>query len=254
MATMAESGTGQLDLGLVIKELFAVLGRNIVTFLVLTVILVGIPSLLSGYMQMSLLGHGRLFDWRATAVGLLAGLGSLILQGTIIYGTVTDLNGKPASLSDCLSIGLRSFLPVLAIGILLGIAVGCGMVLLIVPGLMLLVAWAVTIPAYVVEQTGIFAAFGRSAELTRGNRWRIFGLFVLYFVVLIIVEAVFGLFGTASKLAAGGSISLVTAMVVTPLISIANGVIGAVGAAVLYVELRRVRDGVGPQGLAAVFD
>jgi len=254
MAAMSEVTTGQLDLGVVIKELFAVLGRNFVTFLILTVILVGLPSLLSGYLQMSLLGQGRLFDWRASASGLLAGLGALILQGTVIYGAVTDLNGKRATLGASLSIGLRSFLPLLGIGILFGIAVGVGFVLLVVPGLMLLVAWAVAIPAYVVERPGIIAAFGRSAELTRGNRWRIFALFLLYFVALIIVEAVFGVFGTASKLAAGGSVPLLTAMVVTPLIAIANGLIGAVGAAVLYVELRRVRDGVGPQNLAAVFD
>src|SRR3954463_2816099 len=88
MSAMGET-TGQLDLGKVIRELFAVLGRNFVTFLILTVILVGIPSLLSGYLQMSLLRMDHLFDWRATAAGLLAALGSLVLQGTIIYGTVT---------------------------------------------------------------------------------------------------------------------------------------------------------------------
>jgi hypothetical protein len=253
MTAMTETA-GELDMGRVIQDLFGVLGRNFVTFLILAVILVGLPGLLSGYMQMTLLGQGHLFDWRATLVGFAPALGALILQGTIIYGTVTDLNGKRAALGDCLSIGLRSFLPLLGIGILFGLAVFLGCILLIVPGLMIGMAWCVAIPSYVIEQPPLLASFGRSADLTRGNRWRIFALFIVYFVALIIVEALTGVFGTASRLAAGGGIPMLQAMVMTPILAVINGMIGATGAAVLYVELRRIRDGVGPAGLAAVFD
>jgi hypothetical protein len=253
MTTMSETA-GQLDMGRVIQDLFGVLGRNFVTFLILAVILVGLPGLLSGYMQMSLLGQGHLFDWRATLVGFVPALGALILQGTIIYGTVTDLNGKRAALGDCLSIGLRSFLPLLGIGILFGLAVGVGLILLIVPGLMIAMAWCVAVPAYVVEQPPLLESFGRSAELTRGNRWRIFALFIVYFVAVIIVEALTGVFGMASRIASGGGMPMLQTMVLIPIIAVVNGLIGATGAAVLYVELRRIRDGIGPAGLAAVFD
>jgi hypothetical protein len=253
MPTMSETA-GQLDMGRVIQDLFGVLGRNFVTFLILAVILVGLPGLLSGYMQMSLLGQGHLFDWRATLVGFVPALGALILQGTIIYGTVTDLNGKRAALGDCLSIGLRSFLPLLGIGILFGLAVGVGLILLIVPGLMIAMAWCVAVPAYVVEQPPLLESFGRSAELTRGNRWRIFALFIVYFVAVIIVEALTGVFGMASRIASGGGMPMLQTMVLIPIIAVVNGLIGATGAAVLYVELRRIRDGIGPAGLAAVFD
>jgi len=253
MTTMSEAG-GQLDMGRVIQDLFGVLGRNFVTFLVLALILVGLPGLLAGYVQMNLLGQGHLVDWRASLMSFVPLLGGLILQGTIIYGAVTDMNGKRAALGDCLSIGLRSFLPLLAIGILLGLAVVLGCILFIVPGLMIAMAWCVAVPSYVIEQPPLLESFGRSAELTRGNRWRIFALFIVYFVAFIIIEAVFGIFGTASRLAAGGGIPLMQAIVLTPLISVASAMIGATGAAVLYVELRRIRDGVGPAGLAAVFD
>jgi len=241
-------------MGRVIQDLFGVLGRNFVTFLVLALILVGLPGLLAGYVQMNLLGQGHLVDWRASLMSFVPLLGGLILQGTIIYGAVTDMNGKRAALGDCLSIGLRSFLPLLAIGILLGLAVVLGCILFIVPGLMIAMAWCVAVPSYVIEQPPLLESFGRSAELTRGNRWRIFALFIVYFVAFIIIEAVFGIFGTASRLAAGGGIPLMQAIVLTPLISVASAMIGATGAAVLYVELRRIRDGVGPAGLAAVFD
>jgi hypothetical protein len=245
---------GQLDMGKVIQELFAVLGRNFVTFLVLTLILVGLPALLSGYLQMTYMRAGNPLAWQPLLGGLAVGVGGLILQGTVIYGTVTDLNGKPASLGASLSVGLASFLPLLGLGILMYLAVFCGFILLVVPGFLLLVAWIVAVPAYVAERPGIFAAFGRSAELTRGNRWRIFALLIVYFVAVVIVEALTGVFGNASRIASGAGVPMTQAMILTPLISIASGLLTSTGAAVLYVELRRIRDGVGPAGLAAIFD
>jgi hypothetical protein len=246
---------GQLDIGRVIQQLFSVLGRNFLNFLVLAIILTGLPTLLVGILQLNFLRGGQIINWQTILGGVVSLLAGLILQGTVIYGTVTDLNGRRATLGESLSIGLRSFLPLLGIGILFGVAVACGMILLIVPGIMMLVAWCVAVPAYVVEQTSLFGAFGRSAELTRGNRWRIFALFVLYLVASIIVEALLGVFSTAGSLAAGGTgITFARAIIFTPLISVATALLATTGGAVLYVELRHVRDGVGPAGLAAIFD
>jgi hypothetical protein len=248
------SASGKLDIGRVIQQLFAVLGRNFVTFLVLSIILVGLPAVVTGYLQLTYLTAGQTFSWQTVLGALVTGLGALILQGTVIYATVTDLNGRRASIADCLSIGLRSFLPLLGIGILWYLAILCGLVLLIVPGLMILVAWAVCIPAYVAERPTLTGSFGRSAQLTRGNRWRIFALMILYFVALIIVEAVLGVFGAAGRVAEGGGMPFLQAIIVTPIVSVANAMIGATGTAVLYVELRRIRDGVGAESLASIFD
>jgi len=245
---------GALDIGRVIQQLFRVLGRNFVTFLALAVLLAGIPAILLGLLQMNVMARGQLFAWQSLLGSLVAGLFGLILQGTVIYGTVTDLNNRRAGVVDCLSVGLRSFLPLLGIGILLYAAIIAGTMLLIVPGLMLAVAWCVAVPAYVVEQTSLFGAFGRSAELTRGNRWRIFGLFIIYFVAFLILELVTGMFGSVARMSSGGGFSLMQVVVVRPLLGIGAALIGTVGAAVLYVDLRQIKDGVGPEGLAAIFD
>jgi len=246
--------SAKLDMGRVIQQLFAVLGRNFATFAILSLILTGIPAVVVGFLQLTYLKAGSPFAWQSFVGGLVAGLAALILQGTIIYGTVTDLNGRRPNVADSLSVGLRSFLPVLGIGILWYAAIVFGMVLLVVPGLMILVAWAVCIPAYVAERPTLTGAFGRSAQLTRGNRWRILGLMLLYFIVLVIIEALLGVFSNASRLAAGGTLPFLQTIVFVPLLSVANALVGAVGTAVLYVELRRIRDGVGAESLAAIFD
>src|SRR3546814_14393610 len=53
--------------------------------------------------------------------------------------------------------------------------------------------WAVVAPALVEERTGVFGAFGRSRELTKGARWKVFGLELILLVAMWIVTLVFGL-------------------------------------------------------------
>jgi hypothetical protein len=250
---------GKLDIGRVIQETFAVLGRNFVTFLILAVLLTGIPTAIVYGVQGNVTTGGlavsvatRVFSSLIGAV--IAALCGLILQGTIIYGTVSDLNSRRVSVADSLRVALYAFLPMLLIGIMMGLAIGVGFILLIVPGVMLAIAWCVAIPVYVVERPDIMDVFGRSAELTRGNRWRIFGLVVIWVVAMLIVEMVFAAVGGLSSLATAGGFPLLTRLVLLPLVQVANSLIGAAGVASLYVELRQIRDGVGPEGLAAIFD
>ncbi|MGZ6018283.1 MAG: glycerophosphoryl diester phosphodiesterase membrane domain-containing protein [Phenylobacterium sp.] len=258
--TTTSSTTGGLDIGRVIQELFAVLSRNLVTFGLLALILTGIPSaILYGFEGTAVTSGdptallGPRLMWIVLG-GMVAGLFGVILQATIIYGTVSDLNDRKVSVADSLGAGLRAFLPLIGLAIVMGVAIAAGMVLLIVPGIMLAIAWCVSAPSYVVEQTGVFGAISRSAELTRGNRWRIFGLFVLYIVVAVIVQAVLNMVGRLIGFATIAGFPLLTLLVIMPLIQAVNALIASTGAAVLYVELRRLRDGVGPQGLAAIFD
>ena len=252
MSDLAPSG--KLENGRVIRETFAVLRRNLKTFALLAVILVGAPALLLGVLQLAYLKPGVTLSWQTGLMTVVVGLSGLILQGGIMYGTVCDLNGRPVRVADGLSVGLRSFLPMLAIGLMLYIAVVLGMMLLVVPGVMIALAWAVSIPAYVAERTSMTGSFGRSAELTRGNRWRILGLGLLYVVAVIIIEALTGVIANIGQVASGGGVSMLTAVVVTPVVRVVNALFGATGGAVLYVELRRIKDGVGPEGLAAIFD
>jgi hypothetical protein len=258
MSAIGET-TGKLDIGRVIRELFSVLGRNFQTFAILAVLLTGIPTAVIYGLQTNAVANAANGNFGAGFFssflgGIFSLMTGLILQGTIIYGAVNDLNGRKVSVADSLRIGLNVFLPLLLIAILMGLAIGLGMVLLIVPGVMLAVAWCVAVPAFVVERCAVMDVFGRSAQLTRGNRWPIFGLFVIYIIIVLIIELVLGVFGGLTNLATFGGFPVITRLIVLPLINVAGALIGATGAAVLYVELRRVREGVGPEGLAAIFD
>ncbi|WP_293898433.1 hypothetical protein [Phenylobacterium sp.] len=266
--TAAASEPGTLDIARVIQQTFSVLGRNFVTYFILALILAGVPYAIIGLVQASTMstvtetGPGfaySLATMRTTGIGAIAAvITGCILQGAIIFATVQDMNGAKPSVGDSLATGLRAFLPLLGVSILFGLAVGFGLVLLIVPGLMIACAWCVAVPALVAERTGVLGAFGRAADLTRHNRWRVFGLFVLVWVATLIIGGVLGLLITMLTFGSGGLDPVRLALnpvriIGSALINSLTAMLSATGVAVLYVELRKAKDGVGPQWLADIF-
>lgn len=260
MTDIAATRSDKLDMARVIGSTLEVLGRNIMTFGVLALVLAGIPTAIIGYLQASNVEPTAAFSltpgyFRAAGFGGLAAMiTNAILQGALIYGTVQDLNGRRAGIADCLASGLRAFLPLIGLTILLVVAILFGLVLLIVPGIMMACAWCVAVPSLVADRTGVFGAFSRSAELTRGSRWRLFGLFLVVWVMLMIISAVsLGLI-TAFSLRGAAAVVRSPAWVLANLITnTLSSLISSTGVAVLYVELRKLREGAGPQWLADVF-
>jgi hypothetical protein len=99
----------------------------------------------------------------------------------------------------------------------------------------------------VVERAAVFQAFGRSRELVSGSGWQVFGvilvLFLLQLVLGGIVNAIFG----------GISDSLFSYAVSESIVRVLIAPLGAIAAAVMYFELKRLKgDAVpGPAAPAA---
>ncbi len=253
----------QFSIGRVISRAFSVIGKNAVTFFVLALI-VQLPVSALNYYTLTTTPAGlsqqqilaRTFEPQALAlvggIGLVYLILSLVLQAAILRGAIASLSGKSATLGECLSTGLSVFFPMIGITILMFLGAFLGFILLIVPGIMLLLRWSVSIPVRIMEGPGILKSMGRSAELTRGHRWAIFGTLIVFGIISIGLSIVLAL--VASTAGASGSsgaemISLVTSAIVG-MISI---VLGAAGSASIYYELRSIKDGIGAEQLAAVF-
>jgi hypothetical protein len=268
---VADPTVATFQIGRVVTRTFSVIGENIVTFTLLT-LLVTVPLVLatlsSSQDTLSLLqGHGPGAGGIAMmgTTWLLSAIGMYFLQAALVHGTVVSLNGRKASFGECLSTGLANFFPLFLIALLETLGLALGFVLLIVPGFMLLMRWAVAVPARVVEHTGVVESFRRSAELTRGHRWSIFGLAIVLLLLHMVLNWVFGAYamsirpGTGNQLmenftealkANFNSVRLLTLMLSQTI----YWVVGAAGVASLYYELRSVKEGIGPQALASVFD
>lgn len=250
----------KLSFGPVIQGVFGVLKRNFATFLGITLLLEIAPMLLIGAGGFQAAGNSLGSGLGLIGLGYLALLvASAILTPALVHGAVADLNGRRPTIAECLRSGVSHALPVFVILLLTGIGVMFGFLLFIVPGVILFIGWSVAAPAQIVEKTGIFGAFGRSRALTKGSRWRIFWLFVLWAIVSSAVQqTLLGLAGVSigGAAASGNPMAFMTPAygVVTLVITVASTLISYTGLAVIYYELRRLKEGIGPEALASIFD
>jgi membrane-anchored glycerophosphoryl diester phosphodiesterase (GDPDase) len=100
--------------------------------------------------------------------------------------------------------------------ILFTMAVMIGLVLFFFPGVIAGVGLILAFPSLVLEDLTPSAALGRSWELTRGFRWRMFGLLVTLLVLLYI--PITALSGVASMMVARASASGGTSTLVAVLL------------------------------------
>ena len=186
----------------------------------------------------------------AAMVGFTVLFGSLVLlplvQTVVYHAAFQDMLGRPIRLGGSLAIAFRRFFPVLGTLICMGAAIMLGILLLIVPGIIWAAMFAVAVPACVVERLGPFTSCGRSAYLTKGNRWKVIGIGLLCFVANLAVAAL----GFVLKFTAGPALGGLLA-------AVANAVLAAFGslvAVVMYHDLRVAKEGVDTDRIAAVFD
>jgi hypothetical protein len=179
-------------------------------------------------------------------------------QAIVLYGAFQDMRGRPVSLADCLKVGLRRLFPIIGLALSVGVAVMLASMLLIFPGIMLYMMWFVATPVCVVEQLGPFRSLRRSRELTKGHRWKLFGLMLVILIPALIVGAILG--AVIAILGTGGFLSMSTAFA-TPLGQVVNLIWSAAWSAfyaivivVTYHDLRVAKEGIDTEQIAAVFE
>ena len=244
------------QIGRVVGRTFSVFGRNLVTFLTVSAVIM-LPviaiSLYNGTPNYIVAGTAKGFLFGALAVILQLGC-TYVLQAALVQGSITDLNGERPELGGALSTGFALALPVFIIAMLSLLGMGLGFVLLVVPGIIVAVGWSVVVPVRVVERTGVKETFSRSWDLTKGHRWKIFWLVVMYAIVSYLCALLVAALAGISFMASARVLNNTPFIVMQWLLQVVLAVITAVGITAIYYELRTVKEGLGPQQLAAAFD
>ena len=214
----------------------------------------------------------------ALFIGLLLGY---LVMASLVYGTFQHLKHQPVSFGECFAKGIALIFPVFGVAlvtlliivlvflvtavpgaiviglmvaatdsVVIGILGGIG---ILVPSAFVWVMLWVVIPVAVIERRGL-GSIKRSAQLTKGYRWRVLAL-------LILVLAVAFAFGMSITLLTeplmGGGVStayFTGQMTVQWLISGFFSALSAVMAAVSYNDLRVAKEGVDTDQIASVFD
>ena len=125
---------------------------------------------------------------------ILSFAATYVVQASLIKAVQDVRDGRvDLDLSETVQAASPYILPVIGAAILAGIGITIGFILLIVPGLILLTFWCLIIPFIVLGGSGVFASFGNSWRTVRGYAWRVFGTYVLVFLILIAFSIVLGL-------------------------------------------------------------
>lgn len=250
---MSDFGAGSrgFDTGRVVRRSVDVLQRNFPSFLLLSLLFIGLPTAIMAYALNQIVGPGM--DYTAVKTWLMVGasvlvamLGGVILQATITHGALNDLNGKPTSFVEALASGLRDIGPLVLLGIVTNLGIMVGMILLIIPGVILSLAWMVVVPAMVTERLGVMEAIRRSNTLTGNARGPIFGLAAVFIIAQALLSWLLGLMASAVA-------NDIVSMLLDPALQTLGNVIGAVGVASIYCELRWNKEGTPAESLAEVF-
>ena len=158
-------------------------------------------------------------------MGKLPSIVSGLVTAALSYGVFQNLRGEPAGIVSCLSNGFASILPVVVASLVFGILIVLGMVLFVIPGILIWLAYLLFVPAIVVEKRGIIDSFNRSAFLTKGRRWAILGAWLVFGVVAMLGLA---LLMVVARLVSAGIALLVLAYVWQALITAFSAVMTAV--------------------------
>lgn len=244
-------------IGRVLGDSFAIFGRNFILCLGLAIIFSGIPSVLIQWWTLSSIGSVNPADTEQfgaapylTLIGFIVSFVlSSILQAALTRASIEDLNDERPTFGDCLSTALAVMFPVMAIAFLVTIGAGLGLILLIVPGVILWLRWSVSIPVQVNEKLGVTGSMSRSAELTKGSRWPLFGLYVVLIIVIYALQIALGL-GLALLTSMFGFIA---ALAVIGFVSSISTIAMSIAAAVAYIELRLIKEGTDVKDLAEIF-
>jgi hypothetical protein len=271
--------TQKLRIGETLSQSFMIFSRNFIPFLILAAVAFSPVYLFGDYLTRSFQqtnpvaarGMTALVGW---AILLLC---VPLTTAMITYGVFQEMRGRNLSLGSCLGVGLSSLLSVLTVAILqflfilgavfaviipasmltamaLGAgggrsstsAAGCGVILVplyflaVVFPIMLWLRFFVAVPAAVEERPGAMGSLRRSAFLTDGQRWPIFG------IVLVV-----GLCNLAIQM--GAALVPTAGPFLVPLASLVTTALLATTCAVVYYRLRSFHESIDVDQIASFF-
>jgi len=194
--------TKELGVGEIVSKTFELCRRNFVKYTVLFLVVeavIGIVTIFAyNTFPLPILPASptsqQVLNW---APGFLANLVYLIgligivsvVFGTIAYGGTIkmaseEVEGKSVDLGAAVRFAASKMLWIWALGIIVSIIIGLGLIALVVPGIILGIMFCLSFQALLIENTGVIGSLGRSRELV-GHRW--LKTFVTFLVVGIIV-------------------------------------------------------------------
>ena len=169
----------------VLGEAWALYRRHAAHFILISFVIYLVVAVINALLSWALGGFGALIGIIFSVFGLF------LLQAALVKAVQDVRDGRvDLDLRATVSAAMPFVGSVAIASILASIAIGVGFILIIVPGLILLTFLSLIVPEIVVGGASAYESFGRSWRTVRGYAWRVFGTFILVFLILIAAEIV----------------------------------------------------------------
>lgn len=185
-------------------------------------------------------------------VGVLALLAGQLAAGALVQAISKGYMGEAPSWREALRVALSRLGSILLVGLMVGLGAVLGLLLFIAPGVYLYGAWAVVMPAVVLEGMKGRRALSRSRHLVKGRWWPTFGALAAgALLVAIVAAAIGGVLEAISGLAVHNSAAeIIVAQALTGITGICLAPFTATLVAVIYFDLRTRKEGLDLEMLA----
>ncbi|HEU0129966.1 MAG TPA: hypothetical protein VFQ85_03115 [Mycobacteriales bacterium] len=200
-----------------------------------------------GYGSPNLFAGGG-FSIARIAVSAVSSVGLVVLAGMLTVVMGEAVLGRPVTIGETWRRVRPRFFALVGAALVAGLVPYIALFPLVVPGVFLWGAWALTTPALVLERIGVRAALRRSWRLAVPDWWRVWGIRALATLIAGVIGFMIALPGVVVAFATGGFESgegySVAALAVLTVAGIVAGTITAPFSsgvlALLYID-RRMR-------------
>ncbi len=184
---------------------------------------------------------------------ILSMLGHILCRGALIESVSESYLGTEITVGQAYRFVWPKFLNLIGAGILVALVVHMGLLLLVVPGIIFALWYALTTPAIVVENLKVIEGMSRSKALASGNLGKILSVGFLVIVISWVVGIPFGIAGNfLGRILFFNNILLMT--FIYQLTAVVGQIlivpIGAIAYILLYYDLRIRKEGFDLEMLA----
>ncbi len=203
--------TQELTVGEVVSKTFELYRRNFAKYFLLYLVVEAVVGVASALAYQTFVlptltpnpTQQQIIDWLpgyfSTLVQLIAVIGIVALVFTPIAGggaikmASEEVEGRPVELGASVRFAASKLLWMWALGLLVGIIIFLGFIALVIPGIILIIMFCLTLPALLLEDIGVIGSLGRSRELV-SHRWlKTFVLLLIWLVILAIAAGIVSL-------------------------------------------------------------
>jgi len=143
-----------------------------------------------------------------------------VAVGTTIKMAWGEIEKGQVDLAASVRFSISKLVWMWALGIIVGIIVGLGLLALIIPGIILGIMFSLSLTALLIENAGVLGSMSRSRELV-SHRWlKTFGIFLIFVIIIAIAGAIVGVISSPFGIASNVVSSILSSLYV-PLLPVA---------------------------------